>query len=65
VDQGAWDYDTVYKLFAIHHDGRWLLWYNGRRQRVEQIGLALFEGDECAGYVTPKLTPWFMPHSGR
>lgn len=32
--------------FAIHHDGHWLPWDNGRRKRVEQIGLALFEGDE-------------------
>lgn len=46
VDQEAWDYDAVYKPFALHHDGHWLLWYNGRRKRVEQIGLALFEGDE-------------------
>jgi len=46
VDQDAWDYDAVYKPFAMHDDGRWLLWYNGRRKRVEQIGLALFEGDE-------------------
>jgi predicted GH43/DUF377 family glycosyl hydrolase len=35
-----WDHDAVYKPFAILDGGRWLLWYNGRRGGVEQIGLA-------------------------
>jgi len=42
----SWDYDAVYKPFAIREEGRWLLWYNGRRKRTEQIGLALHEGSD-------------------
>ncbi len=43
---GAWDADACYKPFAIF-DGtgdRWLLWYNGRKGGVEQIGLATHPG---------------------
>lgn len=43
---GAWDADAVYKPFAILDGSRWLLWYNGRRGGVEQIGLATHEGEE-------------------
>ena len=42
--EGKWDQDAVYKPYAIF-DGRvWLLWYNGRRGGVEQIGLATHNG---------------------
>ena len=42
-----WDADACYKPFAIYDpDARsWLLWYNGRRGGVEQIGLATHEGE--------------------
>jgi predicted GH43/DUF377 family glycosyl hydrolase len=40
----AWDAGAVYKPFAIFEGRRWLLWYNGRRGSVEQIGLATHEG---------------------
>ncbi len=43
---GQWDHDAVYKPFAILDGRRWLLWYNGRRGGVEQIGLAIHEGEE-------------------
>ena len=45
---GQWDADACYKPFAIYdaQDRRWLLWYNGRHGGVEQIGLALHEGEE-------------------
>ena len=43
---GKWDADAVYKPFAIPGDGRWRLWYNGRRGSVEQIGMAIHEGDD-------------------
>ena len=43
---GKWDQDAVYKPYAILDDRRWLLWYNGRRGGVEQIGLATHEGEE-------------------
>lgn len=36
-----WDADAVYKPYALWDGKRWLLWYNGRRASVEQIGLAL------------------------
>jgi predicted GH43/DUF377 family glycosyl hydrolase len=47
-ERGAWDADACYKPFAIFDEqhGRWLLWYNGRRQQVEQIGLAIHEGED-------------------
>jgi predicted GH43/DUF377 family glycosyl hydrolase len=41
---GGWDYDAVYKPFAVLSDEQWYLWYNGRRERVEQIGLAIHAG---------------------
>jgi predicted GH43/DUF377 family glycosyl hydrolase len=44
--KGAWDQDAVYKPYAIFDGKRWLLWYNGRKGGVEQIGLALHEGDD-------------------
>jgi len=44
VADDAWDRDAVYKPYALFHAGRWMLWYNGRREGVEQIGLALYEG---------------------
>lgn len=43
---GKWDHDAVYKPYAILDHGRWLLWYNGRRGAVEQIGLAVHEGED-------------------
>jgi sucrose-6-phosphate hydrolase SacC (GH32 family) len=45
-DRGQWDHDACYKPFAILDQGRWLLWYNGRRGGVEQIGLAVHEGED-------------------
>jgi predicted GH43/DUF377 family glycosyl hydrolase len=44
--QGRWDHDAVYKPYALFEGGRWLLWYNGRKGGVEQIGLALHEGED-------------------
>jgi predicted GH43/DUF377 family glycosyl hydrolase len=43
--KGRWDADAVYKPYAIF-DGRWLLWYNGRRGGVEQIGVAIHDGED-------------------
>ncbi|MFO0928342.1 MAG: hypothetical protein U0736_15100 [Gemmataceae bacterium] len=39
-----WDHDACYKPFALFDGKRWLLWYNGRRGSVEQIGVALHDG---------------------
>ena len=39
-------HDAVYKPYAIFEGKRWLLWYNGRKGGVEQIGLALHKGED-------------------
>ncbi len=44
--QGKWDADAVYKPYAIFDGKRWLLWYNGRRGGVEQIGVAIHDGED-------------------
>jgi predicted GH43/DUF377 family glycosyl hydrolase len=41
-----WDHDAVYKPYAVFEGRRWLLWYNGRRGGVEQIGLAVHDGED-------------------
>ena len=41
-----WDHDAVYKPYAILDGGKWLLWYNGRKGGIEQIGLALHDGSD-------------------
>jgi predicted GH43/DUF377 family glycosyl hydrolase len=41
-----WDHDAVYKPYAIFDGRKWLLWYNGRRGGVEQIGLAIHDGED-------------------
>ncbi len=47
-----WDHDAVYKPYAIFDGRQWLLWYNGRKGGVEQIGLALHEGEDL-GFGNP------------
>ena len=42
----SWDADACYKPFAIQEDDRWILWYNGRREHVEQIGVAIHTGKD-------------------
>src|SRR5579864_3484759 len=42
----AWDADACYKPFALFDGNKWLLWYNGRRGGVEQIGLAIHQGKD-------------------
>lgn len=42
----GWDAEACYKPSVIHERGRWMLWYNGRRGTVEQIGLAIHQGDD-------------------
>ena len=41
-----WDHDAIYKPYAIFDGKRWMLWYNGRKDGVEQIGLAVHEGED-------------------
>jgi len=44
--RNQWDHDACYKPFAIFDQEKdpWLLWYNGRSGRTEQIGLAIHPG---------------------
>jgi predicted GH43/DUF377 family glycosyl hydrolase len=44
--KGQWDQDAVYKPWALYDGKQWLLWYNGRKGGVEQIGLALHPGED-------------------
>jgi hypothetical protein len=41
-----WDHDAVYNPYAIFDGEQWLLYYNGRKGGVEQIGLALHERED-------------------
>ncbi len=44
----TWDGDACYKPYAVFEKraDRWLLWYNGRKGKKEQIGLAIHEGQD-------------------
>jgi len=42
-DENAWDGEACYKPFVLFDGEKWLLWYNGRRGTVEQIGLAIHD----------------------
>jgi predicted GH43/DUF377 family glycosyl hydrolase len=46
--KGTWDADACYKPFAMYDSERklWLLWYNGRKGSVEQIGLAVYRNPD-------------------
>jgi predicted GH43/DUF377 family glycosyl hydrolase len=41
-----WDHNACYKPYAIFDGQKWLLWYNGRRGGLEQIGVVLHEGED-------------------
>jgi predicted GH43/DUF377 family glycosyl hydrolase len=42
----GWDADACYKPYALYDGHRWLLWYNGRRGGMEQIGLVTRDGED-------------------
>lgn len=44
---GSWDCEATYKPFVFYEpeNDRWILWYNGRRAFVEQIGVAFHDGE--------------------
>lgn len=42
----GWDSSAVYKPYAIFDGSKWILWYNGRNDRVEQIGIAMHPGED-------------------
>ncbi|MBZ5856922.1 glycoside hydrolase family protein [Flavihumibacter profundi] len=45
----GWDSSAVYKPYAIQNKNGWLLYYNGRRNDKEQIGIAIHE-DKDLGF---------------
>jgi len=45
-DANQWDADACYKPYAVFDNGRWMLWYNGRAGRLEQIGMAVHPGED-------------------
>ena len=47
---GGWDADACYKPFALYSHDRWKLWYNGRHDQLEQIGLAFHSGEDL-GFI--------------
>ncbi len=47
---GGWDADACYKPFAVYSDHTWRLWYNGRQEHLEQIGMVLRHGEDL-GFV--------------
>ncbi|WP_073180839.1 MGH1-like glycoside hydrolase domain-containing protein [Flagellimonas flava] len=44
----GWDRDACYKPYVIfdEENDQWMLWYNGRKLSVEQIGLAIHKGED-------------------
>lgn len=44
-DGDAWDGDACYKPVVMRVKDKWMLWYNGRREHKEQIGMAYHEGE--------------------
>jgi predicted GH43/DUF377 family glycosyl hydrolase len=50
--KNKWDHDACYKPYAIFDGKKWLLWYNGRRGDLEQIGVVLHEGEDL-GFDAP------------
>jgi hypothetical protein len=47
---GGWDADACYKPYAVYSGHHWMLWYNGRHEHLEQIGLVTRTGDNL-GFV--------------
>ncbi len=47
---GGWDADACYKPCAVYSNDGWMLWYNGRKASLEQIGLVTHSGEDL-GFV--------------
>jgi len=43
---GGWDADACYKPFTVYFNKTWRLWYNGRSEHLEQIGLVIHKGED-------------------
>ena len=61
---GKWDDDACYKPYAIFDGTQWLLWYNGRRESLEQIGVVIHQGEELGFPATP-AAPVLKPATAR
>lgn len=50
----AWDCEAMYKPFLLYEpeNDRWLMWVNGRKAFVEQIGVMIHDGEDL-GFDTP------------
>lgn len=50
----AWDCEAEYKPFVVWEEKnkRWLMWVNGRRSTVEQIGVMIHDGEDL-GFDDP------------
>jgi len=48
----GWDSSAVYKPYTIFDGKQWLLWYNGRNNHLEQIGMATHAGKDL-GFKEP------------
>lgn len=59
-DPDQWDHDACYKPFAIFDGSKWLLWYNGRHDHLEQIGVAVHEGLDL-GFDVPGQSAGVRP----
>jgi len=55
---GNWDHDACYKPYAIFDGKKWLLWYNGRRKSLEQIGVVIHAGEDLGFPVVLKPQPF-------
>jgi predicted GH43/DUF377 family glycosyl hydrolase len=49
----GWDADACYKPYAVYAEGSWRLWYNGRHEHLEQIGLVLHAAEDL-GFVAER-----------
>ena len=47
----GWDADACYKPYAVETSDGWLLWYNGRKGTLEQIGAAIHHGRDL-GFIS-------------
>lgn len=45
-DPGEFDGEACYKPYALYDGQQWILWYNGRKGTLEQIGAAIHPGED-------------------
>lgn len=53
-EASAWDCEAMYKPFLVYEkeNRRWLMWVNGRRAFIEQIGVMIHDGEDL-GFDDP------------